>query len=209
MVEADGFCIDSTEVTNAHYAEFLADETFAPDAPDECVENEAFVDERYGPDEENANYPVTRVDWCDAHAFCEWAGKRLCGRIGGGATPWAGLANEEQSEWFAACSHQGSTVYPYGDNYDPFTCSGRDAGGVFGPTVPVDEFLGCIGGYDNLLHMSGNAAEWENSCGGFPIGCRVRGGTSTIDSEGLRCDAPAALARDARDPWVGIRCCAD
>jgi formylglycine-generating enzyme len=209
MIEADGFCIDTTEVTNAHYAEFLADGSFVAHPPEECDWNDTFVQGRDGPTDANANYPVIRMDWCDAHAFCEWAGKRLCGRIGGGATPWTAYGEEDESEWFSACSQRGAAIYPYGDEYDEFKCSGRDAGGPFAPPVPVDEFAGCVGGYDGLLHMSGNAWEWVNSCGGFPMGCRVRGGSSTSDSDALRCDAPAAFARDAQDLWVSIRCCAD
>ena len=209
MIEAGDLCVDSTEVTNAHYAEFLADETFVAEPPTECDWNDTFVQDRDGPTEANANHPVVQVDWCDAHAFCQWAEKRLCGRVGGGATPWTGHAKAEQSEWFAACSHGGETVFPYGDDYDEFKCSGRDASGFLGPPVPVDEFVDCVGGFAGLRHMSGNVGEWENSCGGFPIGCRVRGGSSVSNSGGLQCNATAGLARDARDSWTGIRCCAD
>ncbi len=210
MVEAGDICIDSTEVTNAHYAEFLADEAFVANAPPECDWNDTFVQDRDGPTEANAKYPVVWVDWCDAHAFCQWAGKRLCGRVGGGATPWTGYADAEESEWFAACSHGGETVYPYGNDYDEFACSGRDSGGAFGPVVPVGDYSGCVGGSTGLLHMSGNAGEWENSCGGAPfVSCRVRGGSSASNSGALRCDDAVSLARNAKDPWTGIRCCAD
>jgi hypothetical protein len=92
------YCIDSTEVTNAHYAAFLAM------SPTPSSGWPAPVDQ--------GRHPVTFVDWCDAFAFCRWAGKRLCGKIGDGANAPADLANAAKSQWFNACTAGGTKAYP-------------------------------------------------------------------------------------------------
>ena len=80
---------------------------------------------------------------------------------------------------------------------------------------------GCQGGSVGLFHMSGNLAEWEDTCtdGGAEAGasqsCAVRGGSyqANDDQTKLRCDAirdemrlpPAGTPDPLAD--VGIRCC--
>ena len=39
------------------------------------------------------DYPVVNVDWCDAASFCQWSGKRLCGRLGPGTLDSKQAAN--------------------------------------------------------------------------------------------------------------------
>ena len=74
----------------------------------------------------------------------------------------------------------------------------------------------CGGGFTGLYHMTGNVAEWEDSCDASGT-CRIRGGSflsGSTNAQGLRCDdlsrTQARVAADAdretlRD--VGIRCC--
>jgi formylglycine-generating enzyme required for sulfatase activity len=59
-----------------------------------------------------------------------------------------------------------------------------------------------------LYHMSGNVAEWEDSCT-LDGQCRVRGGAFSTDNEdGLRCDADVLWPRDDdTHNDVGFRCC--
>ncbi|HEX3849713.1 MAG TPA: SUMF1/EgtB/PvdO family nonheme iron enzyme, partial [Polyangiaceae bacterium] len=114
MVKADGFYIDSTEVTRAQYALFLAaraGDTSGQAA--ECAWNASF-DPAYDPSlgTPPPSYPVTDVDYCDAAAFCAWADKRLCGRIGGGELALAELADRSKSQWFAACAGPKAQAYP-------------------------------------------------------------------------------------------------
>ncbi len=204
-VRVGSYCIDSTEVTNADYDEFLAakaDDTSGQ--PPECSWNTSFIRVFGGP----KDGPVQAVDWCDALAYCTWAGKRLCGRIGGGPTPLAVLSNAAASEWFRACSKDGTRPYPYGATRDASACN--VSGGPGGP-VPVRSFPGCEGGYPGLFDMSGNLWEWENACEEVDGGsrCVLRGSSFGANNNGA-CGTVATIRRDrgsASD--VTIRCCSD
>ncbi len=93
MIRVDGYCIDATEVTNDEYGKFIvAKNGNTAGQPTACAWNTA-----YAPScaqlVKTAKSPVSCIDWCDAYAFCAWAGKRLCGRIGGGPTALADLAS--------------------------------------------------------------------------------------------------------------------
>jgi formylglycine-generating enzyme required for sulfatase activity len=126
MVNVGAFCIDATEVSLEQYLEFVTAATQTPpEQPSACSWNTAFE-----PDPPNAGateLPVRGVDWCDARAYCQWAGKRLCGAIAGGPSPYdepSGALNA----WYAACSAGGTRAFPYGDEYDPQACNGGDYG---------------------------------------------------------------------------------
>src|SRR5262249_6636582 len=87
------WCIDSTEGTQAQYAAFLADKAGDVSGQSaECQWNTSYVPlsacSRFPSFDPVArkNKPVSGVDWCDALAFCKWAGKRLCGAIGDGGS---------------------------------------------------------------------------------------------------------------------------
>jgi formylglycine-generating enzyme required for sulfatase activity len=82
------------------------------------------------------------------------------------------------------------------------------------------KFQDCHGGVTGLFHMSGNVAEWENSCDGTlpSSGCRVRGGSYTAEDNAgtLSCTAsrteqrvPPEPSGGAPDPLadIGFRCC--
>ena len=53
-------------------------------------------------------FPVVGVNWCQAYGFCKSAGKRLCGRIGGGANAFTDYASAAASQWYNACSKVGT-----------------------------------------------------------------------------------------------------
>jgi hypothetical protein len=108
MINVGTHCIDSTEVTNTAYEAFVATipgDAGAVDAstqPSFCSWNtdlnhiDTFYDRTaptYG------QLPVNGVDWCDAYAFCRWAGKRLCGGRDGGAAPFDAWNDPGQSQW--------------------------------------------------------------------------------------------------------------
>ncbi|MCC6214610.1 MAG: SUMF1/EgtB/PvdO family nonheme iron enzyme [Polyangiaceae bacterium] len=218
------YCIDATEVTNVQYETFVAvagtsgqitactgNTTFTPSAS--CSTGD--YDPQFRP-----HHPVTCVDWCDAYAYCAWAGKRLCGGIGGATLATTDFDDTTKSEWFNACSKGGSRQFPYGNTYIGDWCWGLDIASSH--TTSVSNVTTCQGGYTGLFHLSGNAWEWENSCSSDQ--CTIRGGGwlqyDVPGSSGftLRCNSAAAGASNPSPPLAnrmsvdrgrGFRCCAD
>src|SRR5713101_7911754 len=107
------YCIDSTEVTNAHYKAFVeAKVQIAPPAGCETVTS--YVPNQPGwplPGTDDA--PVGQVSWCQAFAFCQWSGKRLCGSIRGGPLGKKYETDTSLSQWLNACTRGGTLAYPY------------------------------------------------------------------------------------------------
>jgi formylglycine-generating enzyme required for sulfatase activity len=189
------FCIDATEVTDEQYLAFLAadrNKGMGKLLP-QCQWN--FLVQPGAPPAADS-LPVVNVNWCDAYAYCAWAGKHLCG------TP--------RSEWTAACSHEGdgAHAYPYGNAFDPTACNVGKV--TIGGLAPAASNPRCVGGYPGLFDMAGNAAEWEDACdddGGAAqdTPCNVRGGA--WDEEPRPCAYVGQLTRQTRVTNVGFRCC--
>jgi formylglycine-generating enzyme len=208
------FCIDSTETTWAQYQEFLDKyEAELGPQPGECNWNDKqYVPHDQSPTPVNPNsdpeLPVVGVDWCDAFAYCNWAGKRLCGKIGGGGVAFDQQNDASQSQWYAACSAGGKAIYPYGNDYDGSKCNGVEYG--TGSLIPASE-TSCEGGFPKLYNMSGNAWEWEDSCSdstGATDNCWLRSGEWNNDKSFLRCDYEGFnWLRDFATPSISFRCC--
>lgn len=242
MAEGRTACIDSTEVTRDQYAAFLGDSSAhgagsrvdgcgtAPyrDDPDpSCVTDPVVCKNDCG------RHPQVCVTHCNAQAFCKWAGKKLCGILGGGPTTAESLGDARVSSWVSACgggSHATGAPareYAYGRDFDATKCntetrpgSGCKASPTSCGTVPVGSLEGCQGAgpYAGIFDMSGNVHEWialtdANATAINPQSDYVGGSfeKAVFDPRrdysclggGGSASAVLALAN------VGFRCCAD
>ena len=222
-----GYEIDRTEVTRSQYAAWLASLPAVSSQSSVCSWNDSFAppascmaDSKVCQGDVCGDQPQVCVDWCDAAAYCKAVGKRLCGGVGGGETAWSAFDSASQSQWMGACSSNGAHKYPYGGGYLGALCNGPDhaqTGCSKGActTQKVGALAGCQSpdtGFLGAIDLSGNAAEWEDSCSaqsGAADLCRVRGGSfASLDGKlELRCNAADSLTRNAADPTVGFRCC--
>jgi formylglycine-generating enzyme required for sulfatase activity len=212
------YSIDATEVTRCQYDAWLSTNPPTAGQPSFCNWNTT-----YQPDSECmelpnvckdsncGNHPVVCVDFCDAYAYCQAVGKRLCGRIGGGTNGFGELADALKSQWFAACSSGGNLEYPYGSSFKDKACNG--SGAKLNTTSEVGSFPDCHStesGYEGVFDMSGNVWEWEDSHmlkSGATDACRVRGGSYRAFSPDLRCRYEWERNRNSHYPDLGFRCC--
>lgn len=230
------YCIDQVEVTKGQYNKFLNAVTAADPANQVAAcppsANTDFVPRGAWPPAQNPgglafnlSLPVHYVDWCDAAAYCKWAGKQLCGQINGGSLAPAAANLADAGAWYNACSAQGTKGWPYSTVFDSTKCNGRESDGGVGSVGTGYGFGGanqdmgvyqtvsgdtngnfttfvntnCQGGALNLFQMSGNVGEWEDSCDGTGTNasCRVRGGSfrAADDPTALSCAATRTEAR--------------
>lgn len=215
QVEFDGkFSIDAYEVTNIKYMEFLA----VPISPEiqhpACSWKTDFTPGGpWPPSMEQGKFPVVSIDWCDAEAYCKWAGKRLCGAIGGGPGGYdfdSGIADKNTNQWYRACSGTGGNLFPYGNMHEPGRCN--DVWAMKGGRVEVGSLPDCWGSAQGLFDMNGNVFELVDACegDGDDALCLRRGGSFKTDlAKDERCDLMSPRPRSARFDYVGTRCCTD
>ena len=209
MVEMpEGYFIDAYEVSGYQYAQFVTTrgtpsyvdlgsyvaisytDTRAYGQSAECSWNEDYVtsyiraDQTLGTDKDAAQAGAKQADWCDAVAYCKWAGKRLCGAVGGGATAFADYASASADQWTNACvGGAAGSAYSYGNSYDGDACWDPETSLMTGLT----EFPACESpdsAYAGVFNLSGGRPEWTDSCDGANGEndlCRARG-ASYIDT---------------------------
>jgi formylglycine-generating enzyme required for sulfatase activity len=219
MVQADSYCIDSTEVTVAQYMQFVADGGAGVTQPTECAWNSTFAPSTDGASDGRCNaalndptarpdFPITCIDWCDAWSFCDWAGKRLCGAISGG--PGNFNASDTNSQWYTACATPEDNTFP-NDSADGGRCVLNKSA-----AVPVDT-SNCNGGYPGLTDMVGNVEEWTDACNtdgekdggaghGFDL-CRDEGDEFQENFSGPGCTSDDTDNRNETWAGIGFRCC--
>jgi formylglycine-generating enzyme len=205
---AGKYCIDAHEVSRQSYLAFVTAKAGNQSGQKaRCAWNASYIPraQLVGGD----TMPVVGVDFCDAEAYCTWAGKHVCGRIGGGEITSAQNTSATEREWDVACSRDATYVYPYGQTYQQGRCAVvYDAGPNHSATVPN----ACEGGYPGIYDMVGNVWEWVDSTGNAgtdgPQGDGVFfvGGSYSFESM-TTCSSGSGLRRDSTAPDVGIRCC--
>ncbi|MBI2391116.1 MAG: SUMF1/EgtB/PvdO family nonheme iron enzyme [Deltaproteobacteria bacterium] len=209
------FCIDETEVTDAQLNVFViaSDKPAAPKIPAFCA---TALAERPPKTRLSLSVAAANIEWCVAYAYCKWAGKRLCGKHGGGAYSSSESEASGTSQWSYACrGGDPGTVFPYGGGaaYVADTCINEDSAVTSVQPVNSSKWPDCHGSgeFSTLMHMAGNAREWEDACDG-PIGastsCRTRGGAWTSPWNETNCGSIPRLNTNA-DATTGFRCCYD
>lgn len=188
FIDAPGapFCIDAREVTQKEYAAFVkSSATSTPAQSAECAANESFSAPVFADDmptpvghcrpgvvdpSKRSKEPMTCVDWCDAKAYCEWAGKRLCDGLAGTPETLKSQDDAKASEWQYAC------------------VEGNRTSVVQGLTSGVHEWTAaCDADHRNCSLQGGQT-------GGAPGACAATGVTSPTDTHpsiGFRCCADA------------------
>lgn len=208
MVQIGSYCIDATEVTGADYQLFFDTNPDVRAQIAECALNTTFMPTNWPLPPEKANHPVTFVDWCDAFAYCAWAGKALCGRLEGGPVLVEDKDNPDVSQWYRACTRNGTRDFPYG-NVEEQVCNAGDIGS--NDTEPVGSHPQCVGGYEGIFDLVGNVAEWEDTCSPtlateLEDPCLTRGDDfDTIGS--ASCMESFGVERLKPEAYIGFRCC--
>jgi hypothetical protein len=221
------YCIDAREVTQGEYGEFLGGaDASSPAQAAECAWNTRFTPTVAPPPDtppplgscpagafdpaSNNEQAVRCVDWCDARAYCEWAGKRLCGGVGGRITLSATSVTEWEpttTEWQYACTNGGTTTYPYGNAYVSGKCVDVNAPAPH-PLTGSAACTGLMSPFNQVRDLVGNVFEWGFDCDEELRSCEMFGGFGASTDESCA-GTSGRTVKQSISEVIGVRCCAD
>jgi formylglycine-generating enzyme required for sulfatase activity len=207
MIDADGKCIDATEVSVADY-DLFQKQTPSPLLFDEpCKFVTTLRPTTFDEQLKTPTRPVVNVNYCHAFHYCKWAGKHLCGHVDGGGALQPGDAgmNVSENEWLRACTRVGKQRYSYGTTVSEGACTTNSF-----KIVPVGTRDACKGPYPGLFDMLGNVGEWIDACTNDGVtpdrdGCMALGVEDVIGA--ASCWDGDELSRYWTAPNLGFRCC--
>ncbi len=129
VVTLSAFALDRTEVTEAHWAACIA--------AGKCSKPvKHFAPATKG------NYPVVKVSYVMATAFCAWRGGRL----------------PTEAEWERVASHGVGYLWPWGDQQPD--CTRANLKGCGGSRTPVGSHGAAGASAAGAFDLAGNVAEW-------------------------------------------------
>ncbi len=190
-VTVEPFFIDTNEVTNEQYAEFVSRTNRS--VPDHWVNGAP----RSGED----RYPVVNVSWYDAKDYCGWRNKRL----------------PREEEWEFAARGRENFLYPYGNEWRPQFSSASPSRDEIGKLSVVGSYPAGASPF-GVLDMAGNVAEWTasdykpylGSPAGPDEGNKIQRGGSFINLPSQQAATDRFFTLPVKKfEYVGFRCAKD
>ena len=200
-VTVDPFYIDAVEVTVAQFARFASASGFVTDA--EKKGDATTWQSADAPDRQR--FPVNRVSWNDAAAFCRWYGKRL----------------PTEAEWELAAKGFSEHIYTWGNAFDGNRANTAERG--VGQPIAVASLPNSapFGAYDMIGNVWEWVADWYGgnyyalSASGNPQGPAsglervIRGGSFKSDGERATTTIRRKASQDGWSDDIGFRCVLD
>lgn len=175
------FRIGKYPVTNAEYAQFLAEHPVHPEP------------RRAGwflrqPLPGKVDHPVVGVSWHDAVAYCTWLCTKTARRY----------RLPTEAEWEKAARGVDGRRYPWGNEWQD---GAANIGGS--DTTPVSQYDAGVSP-DGCFDLLGNVQEWTDTPAGWEERIH-RGGSYRSPTAEVRCSARAASNEASQVSWRGFR----